>query len=154
MRINIRTLHVKNNKANMVSVFCFHKINRNTLWKYTQYILEILMYSWVVRFHCSWVYKWVWSCWKCLFDIHVCTCIIRMTRFSKPNLFLIQLCNTRGISVYYKSMSSCAVDGGATWFSSMYLIRSSNSFESQVGPSRKMQPDLHHSIYLGSTAFK
>ena len=56
MRINIRTLHMKANKANIVSVFCIHEITRNPLWKYIQYILKIFMYIWVLRFHCSWVY--------------------------------------------------------------------------------------------------
>ena len=40
----------------MVSVFCIHKITRNPLWNYIQYILDVLMYIWVLRFHCSWVY--------------------------------------------------------------------------------------------------
>ena len=43
MRINIRTFYVKTNKANMVFVFCIHKIPQNPLWKYIQYIIEILM---------------------------------------------------------------------------------------------------------------
>ena len=55
MGINIRTFHVKTNKVNMVSVFRIHKLTRNPLLKYTgiQYILEILMYIWVLRFYCS-----------------------------------------------------------------------------------------------------
>ena len=57
MRINNRTFHIKTNKESMVSIFYIHKINRNPLWIYIQYIIEILMYGWVLRFHCSWVYK-------------------------------------------------------------------------------------------------
>ena len=57
MRINIWTFRAKANKANMVSVFRIHKILRNPLWKYIQYIFEIMMYILVLRFHCSWVYK-------------------------------------------------------------------------------------------------
>ena len=49
MRINIRTFHVKTNQANMVSAFCIHKIHRHYLWKYIQYILEILVYIWLLR---------------------------------------------------------------------------------------------------------
>ena len=56
MRINIREFHVKANKVNMLSVFSIHKITRNPLWKNIQYIIEILIYIWVLRFHCSWVY--------------------------------------------------------------------------------------------------
>ena len=53
--INIRTSYIKTNRVNMVSVYCIHKITRNPLWKYIQYILEIMMYIWVLRFYCSWV---------------------------------------------------------------------------------------------------
>ena len=56
MRINIQTVHIKTNQVNMVSVFCIHKITRKALWKYIQYINEILMCIWLLRFHCSWVY--------------------------------------------------------------------------------------------------
>ena len=56
MRINIQIFYVQTNITSMVSLFCIHKITRNPLWKYIQCILEILMYSWVLRFHCSWVY--------------------------------------------------------------------------------------------------
>ena len=49
-------IYVKTNKDNMVSVFCIHKITRNPLWKYIQYIFELLMCIWVLSFHCSWVY--------------------------------------------------------------------------------------------------
>ena len=42
MRIKIRTFHIKTNKVNIVSVLYIHKITKSPLWKYIQYILEIL----------------------------------------------------------------------------------------------------------------
>ena len=64
MRINIRTFHVKTNTINIVSVFSIHEIIRNPPRKYIQYILEILMYIWVLRFHCSRVYVLAISLWE------------------------------------------------------------------------------------------
>ena len=45
MCLNTPTFHAKTklNKVNMVSDFCIHKITRSPLWKYIQYILEIIM---------------------------------------------------------------------------------------------------------------
>ena len=111
MRINIRAFHIKTNKVNIVSLFCFHKITRNSLWKYIQYILEILMYIWVLRFHCSWVYFML--CLFMLITLYIsCThaashcCILLTIKAPCPNtcMSLIRFCWRRCDFQEYFSM--------------------------------------------------